>query len=119
MLHTVCLLQHMEAQLAKFEAMLQEAGLDLQRGVFVVAACAYTGMQRAGPHQCYVTGTRAAWCSCMCAHVPTCCACGLVCAAADATNKSLESTLQESDAASAAKDRELQEALAQLVSSCC
>jgi hypothetical protein len=57
----------------------------------------------------------------MCATVNlTCCDCpGLHCAAADATNKSLEATLQETHAASAGKDRELQEALAQLVRSCC
>lgn len=40
--HTVCLLQHMEAQLVKFDFMLQEAGLELQRGALIVAACAHT-----------------------------------------------------------------------------
>jgi hypothetical protein len=39
---TVCLLQHMEAQLAKFEAMLKQAGLELQRGASVLAACTHT-----------------------------------------------------------------------------
>lgn len=115
--HTVCLLQHMEAQLVKFDAMLQEAGLELQRGALVVAACVHTGMQRAG----HVSPDSNLGCTVL-LHVRaicfSCCACGLCCAAADANNKSLESTLQESHAASAAKHRELQEALAQLVSCC-